>query len=397
MPKVRLRGSVNCRKCDSLVSLSALDSQLRTAKLTFQCSSGCSMCFQRIEEVFDYSADQRTAIPDTCSTTRNLRPNCQTSRKRKRPDSGIEEEEEDIRAFQRVRLLFKSRRDPPVLNMNQAHPANLARSTGNSACITKAGIFDSSTTSDRGGTEHRRGPWSQAEDNYLIQLVHNQGALNWVRVAQLISSRSPKQCRERYHQFLKPSLNHEPISPEGGLQIESLVAEMGKRWAEIAQRLDGRSDIAVKNWWNGSVNRRRRPVFRRAPSPPILRADSIDTAPSPRALPSPGIELPPLNGTDYSTSGGPSLPADSQGYSPSSRLHNDTKYHSADAFYMPLFRGAEQHPTYGAQQHYHEPRSQFLTTPSIPINLPSLPPLASASKKQRLEQDSRMNLSSLLA
>ena len=91
-----------------------------------------------------------------------------------------------------------------------------------------------------------------------MSLVNVHGAHNWVRISQTIQTRSPKQCRERFHQNLKPHLNHDPITPEEGVLIEQMVAEMGKRWAEIARRLRGRSDNAVKNWWNGSMNRRRR-------------------------------------------------------------------------------------------------------------------------------------------
>lgn len=112
--------------------------------------------------------------------------------------------------------------------------------------------------------KHRRGPWSQSEDQYLLQLVQQHGAHNWVRISELIQFRSPKQCRERYHQNLKPTLNLSPISPEEGALIERMVNEMGKRWAEIARRLNGRSDNAVKNWWNGGMNRRKRLEGRRA-------------------------------------------------------------------------------------------------------------------------------------
>ena len=110
---------------------------------------------------------------------------------------------------------------------------------------------------------NKRGPWAQGEDTALLNLVNTHGAHNWVKIAQLLQTRTPKQCRERFHQNLKPSLNHSPITPEEGEIIERFVQEMGKRWAEIARRLPGRSDNSVKNWWNGGMNRRRRLVVRR--------------------------------------------------------------------------------------------------------------------------------------
>ena len=108
---------------------------------------------------------------------------------------------------------------------------------------------------------HRRGPWIPEEDAALMSLVQSQGPNNWVRISQHMHYRSPKQCRERFHQNLKPTLNHEPITADEGEMIEQMVADMGKRWAEIARRLGNRSDNAVKNWWNGSMNRRRRNVI----------------------------------------------------------------------------------------------------------------------------------------
>ncbi|KAH3663934.1 hypothetical protein WICMUC_005873 [Wickerhamomyces mucosus] len=123
-------------------------------------------------------------------------------------------------------------------------------------------------------TSLRRGPWSSEEDRKLLDSINQFGPSNWVRISQSLGTRTPKQCRERYHQNLKPSLNRNPISPEEGLLIEELVQRYGKRWAEIARHLNGRSDNAIKNWWNGGANRRRR-----ASSQAILETKNLDIQP----------------------------------------------------------------------------------------------------------------------
>jgi hypothetical protein len=145
------------------------------------------------------------------------------------------------------RQTFQSNNSSPSLHLPRPRSAHLTPDVNSATAVP-----------NRLRGYHRRGPWSQEEDNTLLLLVRSQGPNNWVRISQHMHFRSPKQCRERYHQSLKPPINHDPITREEGVFIERMVQQMGKRWAEIARRLGHRSDNAVKNWWNGSMNRRRR-------------------------------------------------------------------------------------------------------------------------------------------
>jgi hypothetical protein len=49
-------------------------------------------------------------------------------------------------------------------------------------------------------------PWSASEDSKLRELVGIHGTGNWTNVAEYLTERSGKQCRERWHNHLNPGI-----------------------------------------------------------------------------------------------------------------------------------------------------------------------------------------------
>ncbi len=113
-----------------------------------------------------------------------------------------------------------------------------------------------------------KGSWTEAEDNQLRILVDNGNNANWASISDRMGGRTAKQCRERWVQNLRPNLEHGPMRKEEILYITMMVDRIGKKWAEISRRLEAenlgcRSDNAVKNWYNGNMNRNQRAERRR--------------------------------------------------------------------------------------------------------------------------------------
>ncbi|KAF5728968.1 MYB-like [Tripterygium wilfordii] len=103
----------------------------------------------------------------------------------------------------------------------------------------------------------KKGPWTQEEDQKLLDYIQKHGYGNWRTLPKNAGlQRCGKSCRLRWTNYLRPDIKRGRFSFEEEETIIQLHSVLGNKWSAIAARLPGRTDNEIKNYWNTHIRKR---------------------------------------------------------------------------------------------------------------------------------------------
>ncbi|KAF9908437.1 Transcription factor myb3r-5 [Linnemannia zychae] len=206
-----------------------------------------------------------------------------------------------------------------------------------------------------------KGPWTPEEDRQLRNLVKELGAEKWVLIASRLGSRTGKQCRERWHNHLDPSIDKSPFTAKEDELIFKLFEQFGSKWADMSKLMPGRPDNAIKNHFNTSMQRKRRRLSLQDPSELQMKLQDNNSAGSTTA------NISPLASPTSTTS--PTALSRNHRFDPYERRHSMPSLEMAAKAHAG-FQAAHSHShSHGGPENQHDgaqtPRS-VLTPPITP-------------------------------
>lgn len=93
------------------------------------------------------------------------------------------------------------------------------------------------------------------EDELLKKLVTKYGN-DWNLISNHMQGRNPRQCRERWKNYVNPELLNIPWTDEEDNLLSKKLAEIGTKWHVVAKFFPNRGINNVKNRWL-TINRRK--------------------------------------------------------------------------------------------------------------------------------------------
>jgi hypothetical protein len=135
--------------------------------------------------------------------------------------------------------------------------------------------------------------FTSADDEQLRLLVEQFGDSDWFLISDQMNGRNARQCRERWVNYLAPTLNNAPWTPAEDMLLLQKYRDLGCKWVRIAKFFPNRTDAMVKNRFN-RIQRRdaKEEEFRRLCDPIVLQLLGL-RALRPRRRRTPKLQEPP--------------------------------------------------------------------------------------------------------
>lgn len=89
--------------------------------------------------------------------------------------------------------------------------------------------------------------FSKQDDENLIKAVQSCKFADWNEISKKLGKWSPRQCRERWKNYVDPSLSHEKWTEKEDETLLKRFDEIGTNWIRLKTFLPGRSVNGIKN------------------------------------------------------------------------------------------------------------------------------------------------------
>lgn len=96
------------------------------------------------------------------------------------------------------------------------------------------------------GPQSKKFKFTKSEDNQLFNLVKLYGENDWRTIADQMPYRTPRQCRERWTNYVNPNLNKKPWSISEDMYLVMKHHDFGNKWKIIQRFFPGRSKNDIK-------------------------------------------------------------------------------------------------------------------------------------------------------